>query len=215
MSDQEQKDIIVVARTGYSVLLEVDGRMLSIDCYSPVNLSNIFSADILEKCSSLSAHLKDGNLIFFEDGVTGLSKDVTAPVKIKSLREETAQHILSQYDQAERDAKRTNIELETRANIEDNTRKYIQEQVQENKEAILRRDRKFLVKTAQTADDIDAFSAARQNAMTMEELSMKISMDVTQEEFVRKQVEAKEKIATGGTIDEERAEKEIAKQKRE
>lgn len=214
MSEQVKKDIIVVAREGYSVLLEVDGRMFDIDCYESVNLSNIFPADVLERCSSLSTHLKDGNLILFEEG-TKLSKDATASVEIKPLREEAAQHIILQYDQTERDVSRANMELETRANITEGTRKHIQEQVQAGKEEILQIDKKFLkntVKAVQTTNEVATPPKARQDAMTPKELTMKVSMDVSPEEFTKKQAVSKEKFEATEEADEARAEKEIAKQ---
>lgn len=214
MSEQVKKDIIVVAREGYAVLLEVDGRMFDIDCHEAVNLSNMFSVDVLERCSSLSTHLKDGNLVLFEDG-TELSKDATASVEIKPLREETTQHITSQYDQVERDVNRTNIELETRANITEETRKHIQEQVQASKKEILQPDEKLLKKTikaVQTTNEVASPPKERQNAMTVKELTMKVSMDISPEEFAKKQKASKNKLEAAEEADETRAEKEIAKQ---
>ena len=211
MSDKVKKDIIVVAREGYSVLLEVDERTFDIDCHEPVNLSNIFPEDTLKKCSSLSTHLKDGNLVLFKAG-TKLSKDVTVSAEIKPLREEKVQHITAQYEQTERDVNRTNIELETRSNITEETRKHIQEQVQAGKKEILNTDKKFLQKTVQTTKEAITPPKARQNAMTVEELTMKVSMDVSPEEFTKKQAVSKENLEAAGDADEVRAEKEIAKQ---
>ena len=216
MEEQVKKDIIVVARKGYSALLNVDGRMFDVDCHEAINLSNIFSADVLERCSSLSTHLASGNLVYFEQG-TVLSKDVTASVEIKPLREEAAQHIISQYDQAERDVKRTNMELETRANISEETRNHIQERVQEGKKEILQTDRKFLTKTikaVQTTNEVVSPPKDRQNAMTVNELTMKVSMDISPAEFAKKQAASKDKLISGEEADEERAEQEIAEQER-
>lgn len=212
MSEQVKKDIIVVARKGYSVLLEVDGRMFDIDCYEPVNLSNIFPADILERCSSLSTHLKDGNLILFEED-TKLPQNAVAPAGIKPLREETAEHITAQYTQSERDSNRTNVELETRAGITDETREYIQDQVQANKTLILQKDKKLLSKI--NPKDSDIQPKERQHAMTPEELTMKVSMDVNPDTFAQKQVESTEKLDASINADEDRAEEEIAKQNSE
>lgn len=214
MSDQVKKDVVVVAREGYSVLLEIDGRMLDIDCHETINLSNIFPPEIIDRCASLSAHLKDGNLVLFEKGITKLSEDATASVEIAPLREETAEHITSQYDQAERDSDRTNIELETRANITDNTRKHIQEQVQAGKKKILQTDQKLMAKAkvVQTANEVASQPKERQNAMTSDELTMKVSMDISPEAFAKKQAASKEKLEANEDADETRAEQEIAKQ---
>lgn len=210
MSEQVKKDVIVVAREGYSVLLEIDNRIFDIDCHKAINLSNIFSEDVLEKCSSLSTHLKDGNLILFKEDIK-LSKDVTASAVIKPLREETAEHITSQYDQAERDVKRTNMELETRANITEETRKHIQEQVQIGKEKILQTDRKLLMKKVnRTTNEVVDPPKNSQRAMTAEELTLNVSMDVSPEEFARTQAISKNKLAATENADEKRAEKEIA-----
>jgi hypothetical protein len=214
MLEQEKKDIIVVAREGYSVLLEIDKQIFDINCHEAVNLSKMFPVDVLDRCSSLSAHLKDGNLVFFEDGIE-LSKDAVAPVKIKPLREETAEHIMSQYDQTERDAHRTNMELETRANITAETRKHIQEQVQEGREKVLQETKKLtkVVDMAQTtADGVVSPTKERQDAMTSKELTLKVSMDVSPETFAAKQAATSAKLEAAAEENEARAEKEIAKQ---
>lgn len=214
MSEQVKKDIVVVAREGYSVLLEIDGRIFDINCHEAVNLSKMFSMDVLERCSSLSTHLNDGNLILFEEGAD-LSKDATVSVQITPLREETAQHITSQYEQAERDSDRTNIELETRANITETTRKQIQAQVQAGKAKILQTDKKLLANTAkavQTTNELASPPKNRQNAMTSEELGMKVSMDISPEKFAKKQAETRDRLNAAVDADETRAETEIAKQ---
>lgn len=213
MLEQEKKDIIVVAREGYSVLLEIDGRMFDINCHEAVNLSKIFSADVLEKCSSLDTHLKNGNLIFFEQGDT--LPEGTTSVKIEPLHERSAEHIISQYNQAERDAKRTNIEMETRANITEDTREYLQAQVQKSKEEILQTDKKLLtktVKTTQTADGVVSPVKKRQDTMTPEELTMEVSMDVSPEVFAEKQAAFGAKRVATKEENEARAKEEIAKQ---
>lgn len=213
MVEQEKKDIIVVAREGYSALLEIEGRIFDINCHEEVNLSKIFSANVLEKCPSLETHLKNGNLIFFKQGDT-LPKGTTS-VKIESLHERTAEHIISQYNQAERDVNRTNIEMETRANITEDTREYLREQVQKNKKKILQTDKKLLtktVKTTQTADGVVSPVKKRQDKMTPEELTMIVSMDVSPEAFAEKQVASEAKRVATREENEARAEEEIAKQ---
>lgn len=216
MSAQEKKDIVVIARKGYTVLLDVAGRTLDINSYNAVNLSNMFSADILEHCASLSAHLDAGNLIPFNGGIK-LSEDTNTPAEVKPLRTETAQHITAQYDQTERDVNRTDMELETRANITDNTREHIQDQVQAGKEKILQTDRKFLKRQAvQTSNDTTNDNTAtvknKQKSMTVDELHMAVSMDIKPEEFAKRQAELKRKFDEDEEANEMRAEKEIARQ---
>lgn len=205
-----KKDVIVVAREGYSVLLDIDGRTLDISCHDAINLSSIFSADIIDRCSSLATHLRDGNLIFFKKG-TELSKDTVASTEIKPLREEAEQHITSQYEQAAKDARRTDVEIKTRANITAETSKHIQKQVQEGKKEILQVDQK-LEKVVNTVRNIDDLPKERQNAMTPVELSMKVSMDVSPEMFDKKQAAFSEKLVASEEADNIRAEKEIAEQ---
>ena len=207
MTDQVKNDIIVVAREGYSVLLNIDGRTLDIDCHEAVNLSSMFTADVLERSSSLSTHLDDGNLVYCDKDIK-LSKDTTAIKKITLLRPEKAQHIVSQYTQAERDVSRTNMELETRANITAETRKQIQDQVQVSKKEILQADQKF-VNTIQTVNETTTVPKERQNAMTADELQMKVTMDIDPEEFTKKQADAKVAFDASDAKDEERAETEI------
>lgn len=211
MSDQVKSDVIVVAREGYTVLLEIGGRTFDIDCHEAINLSSIFPADVLERCSSLSTHLRLGNLVYFKEG-TKLSEDVTATVEIKPLREETAQHITSQIDQAEKDVNRTNMELKTRADITEATRKHIQKQVQESKKEILDTDQKILKKTVQTVDEAVAPIAERKHAMTPKELTMKVTMDVSTEDFAKRQKALKVEHDAADEADEARAENEINKQ---
>lgn len=213
MSIRVKKDVIVVAREGYSVLLDVDSRMFDIDCHKAINLSDMFSADILDRCASLSAHLKDGNLVLF-DGSTELSEDITASATITPLREETAEHITAQYQQAERDSNRTNMELVTRANITEDMRKHIQAQVQAGKDKILQADQKLLAKAkaVQTSNAVDTRPKDRQTAMTPAELTMKVSMDISPKAFAEKQAASKRKLEDADEADESRAEQEIAKQ---
>jgi len=211
MLDQEKKDLIVIARKGYAVLLQIDGKTYDIDSYTPVNLSNMYSAETLEKSQSLAAHLKAGNLVFFEKG-TKLSKDPTAISKIKPLREERAEHITAQYDQAARDSNRTNIELETRANITKETSDYIQEQVKAERDALMNKRKEHIERVVSSMKTTENKMAQRQNAMTPNELMMKVSMDVTPEKFAEKQAISKKNREQAEVADEVRAENEIAMQ---
>jgi len=211
MPKRMKKDIVVIAQKGYSVLLKVDGKMLDIDCYTPVNLSNIFSVDVLEKCASLSTHLQDGNLIYFDEG-TELLEDINAPVKIKPLKEEAAQHIIAHYDKVEKDSNQLDLGIKTNTDITDDTRECIQERVKISKEKILQPDKKFLkraVATVRTSDETGAPSADRQNAMTAKELTMKVSMDVSPETFKQKQHMLKKSLEDNTSVDEARAKQEI------
>lgn len=213
MTAQEKiKDVIVVAREGYSVLLDIDGDTLSITCHESINLSKRYITDIISRCASLEAHLKEGNLVRCDDAAE-FSVDITAPTTIPQLHLESASHILSQYDQASRDSTRTHTELETQANITADTRKIIQEQVNESKRAIQATDNKFLkIPATQVEAKIDVTPHKRETAMNSSELMLKVSMDVSPETFIAKQQQDKERLEAAEDENEAMAEKEIAKQ---
>ena len=211
MSDTVKKEVIVVAREGYAVLLDIAGQTFDIDCHVPINLSSMFSAEVLDTCASLSSHLRDGNLVCV-DSDARLSEDTNTVPKINLLREETAQHITSQYEQSERDVCRTNTELETRANITAATRKHIHDQVQQSKEQLLQADKKLLKKAVPTPADTEIVPKERQSAMAPNELTMKVSMDVDPATFTASQEAAKVRRESAEDADEFLAGKEIAAQ---
>lgn len=207
----EKKEVIVVAREGYSVLLDIEGQTFEIDCHVPINLGSMFPAEVLDRCASLSTHLRDGNLIYV-DNDSRISDDVNAAPTINLLREETAQHITAQYTQSERDARRTNTELETRAKITQKTRDHIQEQVQRSKAQILNTDKKLSDKTVSATNDVDIMPKERKSAMTAGELTMKVSMDVDPASFEASQEAARVCREAAEDDDELLAKKEIAEQ---
>jgi len=63
---EKEKSIIVVAKDGYNVLLDINKQTFMIDCHKAINLSEMFPPDVLEQCSSLQAHLRDGNLVYYK-----------------------------------------------------------------------------------------------------------------------------------------------------
>jgi len=217
MVEQEEKkieDVIVVAQEGHQVLLDIDGRTLSIDCHESVNLSDMFLPEVIDRCSSLATSLKVGHLVKCSED-DKLTVDTVSPSTIQTLRPETASHIAAQYTQAERDVKRTNMEIQTRSNITAETRRLIEEQVQVSKDEIHRVDHKFSKKddaAAKVEREMDSVPMGRQDAMSVSELSMNVSMDVPADEFNERQQEAKLKLDAAEDADEARAGAEIAQQ---
>jgi hypothetical protein len=65
--EKTQKQIVVVAAPGYNCIVNIGGRTLQIDAFTPTNLSELFDANTIKKCSSLTAHLAQGTLKYHED----------------------------------------------------------------------------------------------------------------------------------------------------
>lgn len=198
------KEIIVVAKEGYSVLLNINGQTLDIDSYCPVNLSKIFSERVIEQSTSLAAHLREGHLIYYEGQELPENSNESS---VNKLRQSEAKHIEVQFKQAARDATRTHMELETRTDLNEATRKRIQEQVQKGKDEILQTDQQV----EQAVHDVNV-PVESQTAMTPDELSLKVSMDVNPDTFKQKQETSKKLLDANEEAGETRAEQEIAKQ---
>ncbi len=208
MSEHQEKSIVVVACKGSSVLLNIGTQTLDINCHQPVNLSKMFTKDVLDCCASLSTHLREGNLVYYEEGAE-LSKD-SNKVQIKSLQRVEAKHISAQFEQSEKDSNRTHIEIKTRTDITDETRKLIQDQVETNKKQLFQQNQKLVKKVKQTVDKIDT-PIERPKATTPNESLMKVSMDVSPEAFAKKMAAAKEKKEAVEQANEANAEAEIVK----
>ena len=191
MAEHQEKSIVVVACKGSSVLLNIGTQTLDIDCYQPINLSKMFPKDVLDRCASLSAHLREGNLVYYEEG-SELPKD-SNKVSIKSLQQVEATHISAQFEQSERDTNRTHSEIKTRADITDETRKLIQDQVEANKKPLFQQNQKLVKKVKQTVHEIDAPMEQPKATIPSKSL-LKVSMDVSPEAFAKKMATAKEKI---------------------
>lgn len=208
MSEDQEKNIIVVAREGFSVLLNIGTQTLDIDCHQPVNLSKMFPKDVLDCCASLSTHLREGNLVYYEKG-SKLPKDFNK-VQIKPLLRVEAKHIEAQFKQSEKDASRTHIEMKTRTDITNETCKLIQDQVEVNKKQLFQQNQKLVKKVKQTVDKIDA-PMEQPKVTSPDGLLMKVSMDVSPEAFAEKMAAAKEKNEAVEQANEVSAEAEIAK----
>lgn len=208
MSEDQEKDIVVVAREGDSVLLNVGTQTLDINCYQPVNLSKMFPKDVLDCCASLSTHLREGNLIYYEKG-SELPKD-SNKVQIKPLQRVEAKHIGAQFEQSEKDANRTHIEIKTRTDITGETRKLIQDQVETNKKQLFQQNQKLVKKVKQTVHEIDV-PMKQPEVTTPNKLLMKVSMDVSPEAFAEKMAATKKEIDAAEQINEASAEAEIAR----
>ena len=180
---EDKKDVIVVARRGYSALVNFGVQTLDIDCYNPVNLSDMFSEDVIKECTSLNSHLAAGNLIYYEEGQE-LPEDPNAKY-IKKLRQDAAKHLEAQYEQKEQ-GDTANMSLETITNVDKHMQDHIQEQVAKNREAIIQKDQAILKKGVIT-ENVDSVPKERKTAMTEDELLMKVSMDVDPKDFVAKQ----------------------------
>ena len=55
---EKNSDIIVVAREGYQALLNVGQNVLEINCYKAINLSKMFSEDILKNVEDFCVKLR-------------------------------------------------------------------------------------------------------------------------------------------------------------
>lgn len=212
MANDEQ--VIVVAHEGYSVILNIGGDCLTIDAFTPVNLSEMYDDSLLRNCGSLQAHLREGNLVKYVG--QQLPKNPNKQ-KIDTLRQSTAQHIRAQYSQSARDTSHPTMQVETSAvNVNADSEKSLQDQVAESR----RRVEVRAVKNRREASQRDATNAdtdAPTPSLDPEKPSvtdakklgnLKVSMDVPVEDFVAKQQESRRRLEKHKRAAEERATKE-------
>lgn len=204
---EEEKDTVVVARSGYQVLLNVGPQNLDIDCYEPVNLSHMFSEEQLGNCASLKAHLEDGNLIYY----TGqpLPKNPHAVV-IKPLVEASTTKIEAEFTQ-ETQTPAAHVQVKTDVKIDEDLKKDIQDRVSASRKEILESDKKILnshKKKEAVAIDVGA-QQPRVAPMTSDKLQMAVHMDVDPVEFKRRQKAAHKQLQDKDEADEARALAEI------
>ncbi len=193
---EQVKDIIVVARKGFQVLLNIGNDCLTIDAFTPVNLSEMYEEDTLRNCGSLAAHLRDKNLVYY-NGQT-LPKDPNSQ-KIDSLRQSRAQHIQAQFKQTAQDINHPNMQLKTDTeNVDENSgEKTLQEQVTEYRTRIEQENQRIRdKKTKETHNSANNMVDDSQKSldptlsspgMSKEQLNMKVSMDVDPQTFIEKQ----------------------------
>ena len=206
---EEKKDVVVVARQGYNVILNVGAHNLTIDSFEPVNLSNLFSEEQLKNCASLKAHREDGNLLNYAG--EPLPEDPHA-VKIKPLVEVASTKIEAEYTQKTQTAA-THMQVETEVEVDEAMKQNIQRRVKEGREEILAFDKKIL-KSHKTKESnvIDAGARPQKAvAMTSEKLKMNVTMDVDLVEFKKRQRAAHKQLADKDKADDAEAAEEIAR----
>ena len=178
---EKTKDIVVVARGGYQVLLNVGASILDISCYKSINLSKMFQEEILKTCTSLHSHLEDGNLVYYEGDK--LPEDPTAPV-IAKLNAATVSQIETNYTQSS-DNPRMNDKISTDTGIIPQMKKDIQagvaktkaEAAQEGKEQV----KKHTQREGVTPKSVEY--PGRDSAIPPEKLKLAVTMDVSPEKF--------------------------------
>lgn len=57
-----ESPVIIVANPGYSVLLTIGGMTIPVDAFTPINLSNMFSLDVINASGALRDQLQNGYL---------------------------------------------------------------------------------------------------------------------------------------------------------
>ena len=212
--ENKEKDMIVVARDGYTVLLEIGGRTLDIDCHNPVNLSEIFSKEIIDNCDSLRVHLKQENLVLYEG--QELTEDPNS-AKVEALRESAVTKIETAYTQTP-DGDRSDMHLKTNTVIDENVKRELQRKINENKTDLQKRSeersKRFLQgdvskSTEDNVVDSNTKNKERQHSMSKQELNMKVQMDVNPNEFMSKQIAGRKSLDNEIQNDNLNAEKEI------
>lgn len=201
---EQSSDVVVVARKGYQVLLNVGPQTLDIDCYVPINLSHMFSDSQLENCASLRAHLEDGNLVSFTG--QSLPKDPRV-VAIPKLQEATATKIETLYSQKPVIAR---TQFSTDSDVDDEMCEDIQKRVIQGREEILDAD-KQLLKSRENVNIVESSSLSEQSRVVKTEApQMKVYMDVAPDTFVKKQHASHQRLVDQEVADDKRLNQEIA-----
>jgi len=196
MSKEPLKDIIVVARPGYQVLLNIGSNNYQVDSYSPINLSALYTREILDKCASLRAHLEDGNLIYYKENMD-LPKDPFAK-NVDTMKETAATKLEAEYTQ-KTETNAVNVRVQTTADINNTTKDQMQERIQKSKEDILNKDRSLLEKRKRAQKNVVSAESRkpkeRQEAMKADELQLNVQMDISPEKFKQQQAANRKKLA--------------------
>ena len=207
---EKVKDVIVVARNGYQCLVNIGPQNFTVDCYTPVNLSDHFSSDQLNGSPSLRAHLAQGNLILY--GGQDLPKNLY-DVSIEPMRQVEETKIETTYKQVPQTSA-VNFNMETTDNIDDNLRDDIQKKVTENRNSILNTDKKILKKVPVdnhivSTSDVGA-PLAQRGEMTTGELQRTVTMDIDPKDFRSRQRNARVQLEKQEQADDLRVRNEIA-----
>lgn len=185
----DHDELVVVAKLGYQVLLNVGRDCLVIDSFSPVNLNQLYDAETLNACGSLAAHLREGNLVKFEG--QKLPEDPNTQ-KIEGLRQSEARHREAGYKQQPRNPVHANFEVETVADTV-NPGDDLQQQVAQSRKEIQDDSRiKTTISKGYTqspaVDSGDALNALQEEEeLAPSKLRLKVSMDVSGDEFTQRQ----------------------------
>jgi len=205
---EKEKSIIVVAKDGYNVLLDINKQTFMIDCHKAINLSEMFPPDVLEQCSSLQAHLRDGNLVYYKG--EKLSEDPN-DAQINKLHEIAEHQIEAQFSQHSGRADAFNIEIETASTVSDNMRKNIDARIEKNRADIVTQDNKLLkhLKTQATKVADPIYSS---ECMSEDDLHLKVTMDIDDKKFADIQKQSHEENLEKEEMAENTAKTEIDKQ---
>jgi len=221
MNSNQEKSVVVIAKKGYNVLLDIGKQTLMVDCYKSINLSEMFPQDVLEQCTSLQSHLRDGNLVFYagED----LPEDPNN-IQINKLNEIAEQQLSVKFSQHSGRTDAFNINIETTSDISDDIRKKIDAGIDKNRNDIVKQDNKILqhsvTKSVESADKNDSplgrdpvFGESAH--LSEDQLHFKVTMDVDDNTFNSIQKQGHKDNVEKAELDEQDAEIEIEKQNNE
>jgi len=174
----------VVAAPGYQTLLEIGGSKIVITSFVVVDLTEMFSEDAIDKCAGLTESIKQGYLVEYTD--QPLPSDPNAQ-HIAELRYAAAQHIQTNYSQKGSDLnKNTQIVTDPAAMTED-FKQNLLDQVEKSKAEITAVNNSLLSGTSDAYADVDRDPVARKTPLNNDELTMKVSMDISADKFMAKQ----------------------------
>lgn len=213
MSETKTNVIIVVASPGYQVLLNIGNDCLTIDSFNPVNLSEMYSEDALRNCGSLQAHLRDGNLVYYEG--QNLPEDPNKQ-KVSQLRQSAAQHLEVGYTQQARNADHPNMQIETNTdNINQNSEKTLQDRINDARSEVEIRNAKIKEKVQSSikskSNQESSTDPTSNSPLNKDGLNLKVAMDVAPEVFAAKQKAARETFEKKEQDAENTAQEEIIK----
>ena len=216
MKSNKEKSVTVIAKDGYNVLLDINKQTLMIDCYKPINLSEMFTQDILDQCTSLQSHLRDGNLVFYAG--EELLEDANE-VQITKLNQIAEQQISAQFSQHSGRADAFNINIETVSDVSDKVRRDIDQRVEKNRDDIVKRDNTLLNRYKESVASVDKSAPdtvfGEGAHLNENQLHLKVTMDVDDNTFNAVQEQGHKDIIEKAELDEQAANVEIEKHNKE
>jgi len=210
--EQKQKDIIVVAHRGYSVLLDItDKNVLEIDCYHPVNLSDLFPDLDLSKCTSLKVNLARGNLIIFEG--QDLPEDPNDK-KIAIMRAASSQHrevgstpsrlTLHEDAQVPLVVENTQVDNVMTENLND--------KIKAGRDKITQKNDLLKQKRVSANISVEDEKPKIPEMLDTANLNLKVSMDVTDKDFKSRQIAIRRGLDNSVQTSEQHAREEIERE---